>query len=146
MSDSSREQQMLLMQLLAEFNLHAVGDGPFHLTWEELNERVLIGLQEAADATGGSVMPIDGSGALVLHGEFDLPDILRLAISNNLQESQRHFDRITSASAERGFRVCVKCYGSGKFTQWRRRPAGIPKGFDKTEVVCLLCKGSGRDT
>lgn len=134
------------MSLLTEFKLCAVGDHPYFLSWDDLYAHVLIGLQRDADATGGSVTPIDGSGALVLHGEFDLPEILRLAIENDLSKNRRHQERVEHATAAQGFPVCAKCYGTGKFTQWKARMPGKLHGFDKMEVTCPVCEGTGRDS
>lgn len=141
----NNERLRLLMDLLSEFKLYAVGDHPLFLSWDELYDRVLIALQQDADATGGSVTPVDGCGGLILHGEFDVQDILRLAIENNRVESRRHQIRVEHATAARGFPVCVKCYGTGKFTQWEARAPGKLRGFDKIEVACPLCEGTGHN-
>ena len=138
----NKERFHLLCELLKEFDLHAIGKKTSHLfvSFEEVCGRVLYGFHDQANKNGGSMVKVEGGNAVVLHGEFNVVDILDSAITNN-RLTASHKEKMETAIAKYGSTVCDLCYGEKTLSFWVEQPK--PKiGYEQEKRPCPICNGS----
>ena len=142
----NRERLQLLFELLNEFGVHAVGKEENHIfmSFEEVGNRVIYRLHEQAQENNGSFVKLDTAGSVFLHGEFNIVDIVQLAITNERLNSSSHQKKMEDAIEKYGPDVCIKCYGQKKLSFWTEQPK--PKtGFEKVERPCPVCSDSSTE-
>lgn len=146
MTEEEMEKHKQLWALMSELKVMAIDKGNaypgIYLSWIDILDRVYQGLADEALTNGGTVAPVDG-GSVILRGEFNLTEIVRVAVLNQLQ-TEHYMERVAAATREKGFPVCIRCRGEGKVTVWLRRwPTVPPLEHDQEARECLVCEGTG---